>query len=298
MLGAVATLPAALLALDDVARGLAFAIGVLPAAMFGLAPTRRGRLAAVALGVMTGLPLFLGGLLAGAPVLAVATVAGLGVGSAALAARSRLGTIVMSLCLPMVGVGLSYTVAKAAAAAGLMVAGSIATCLVAMLWPERAAPPAGAPATARPTLDYGIRLGAAGATAAAIGFLLDLEHVGWPVAAALLVMRPAADMQRLRSVGRILAVVAGALAGGALVRLGPPAAVYGLAAIAAVAGAAATHRSRWYVTSAFTTFLVFLLLLHSNPDEAASRFDERVLETLLGVGVAYLYGLVLARDRR
>jgi hypothetical protein len=76
-------------------------------------------------------------------------------------------------------------------------------------------------------------------------------------------MRPAAEMQRLRSVGRILA------------------------------GAGGTHRSRWYVTSAFTTFLVFLLLLYSDPQDAASRFNERVLETLLGVGIAYVYGLGL-----
>jgi uncharacterized membrane protein YccC len=179
---------------------------------------------------------------------------------AALAARFRLGTIAMTLCLPMFGVGLSYPdVGKAAGAAALMV----------------------------------LCLGAAGATAAAIGFLLDLEHVGWACAAALLVMRPSADMQRLRSAGRILAVAAGALAGAALVRLHPPAGVYSVALIAALAAAAATRRSRWYVTSAFTTLLVFLLLLYSDPQTATKRFNERLLETLLGVAIAYLYGLAL-----
>jgi uncharacterized membrane protein YccC len=138
-----------------------------------------------------------------------------------------------------------------------------------------------------------VRLGAAGATAAAIGFLLDLEHVGWACAAGLLVMRPSADMQRLRSAGRILAVAAGALAGAALVRLHPPAGVYSVALIAALAAAAATRRSRWYVTSAFTTLLVFLLLLYSDPQTATKRFNERLLETLLGVAIAYLYGLAL-----
>jgi uncharacterized membrane protein YccC len=125
--------------------------------------------------------------------------------------------------------------------------------------------------------------------------LLDLAHVGWACAAALLVMRPVAEMQRIRSVGRIAAVAAGALAGIVLIRLGPPAAVYSLAAIVAVAAAAATHRSRWYVTSAFTTFLVFLLLLHSDPQDAVSRFNERLLETLLGVGIAYVFGLALPK---
>jgi hypothetical protein len=55
------------------------------------------------------------------------------------------------------------------------------------------------------------------------------------------------------------------------------------------------------VTSAFTTFLVFLLLLYSDPHDATRRFNERVLETLLGVGLAYVFGLrlpALAQRRR
>ncbi len=199
----------------------------------------------------------------------------------------------MTLSLPMVGVGLSYSdLGKAAALAGVMVVGSAFACLVSMSWPEHAAAPSSA-RVPKPTLEYGVRLGAAGATAAAVGFLLDLEHVGWACAAALLVMRPAAEMQRLRSVGRIVAVALGALAAIGLVRLSPSAWAYSLAAIAAAAAAGATHRSRWYATPAFTTFLVFLLLLYSSPQDAASRFNERVLETLLGVGLAYAFGLGL-----
>jgi hypothetical protein len=47
--------------------------------------------------------------------------------------------------------------------------------------------------------------------------------------------------------------------------------------------------------------MVFLLLLYSNPHDAASRFNERLLETLLGVGLAYTFGLglpALAQRRR
>jgi hypothetical protein len=303
-LAAMYSLPAAIVALNDTQKGIALAVGVLPGAIAGLLPRRRGRLAIVVLGTAIGVPMFLGGLLAGVPVLAVMVIAGLGVGAAALAARFRLGTIAMTLCLPMFGVGLSYSdIGKAAGLAGLMVLGSVFACLVSMLWPERPAPTRRSPppAAAKPTLEYGIRLGAAGATAAAIGFIADLEHVGWACAAALLVMRPSADMQRLRSAGRILAVAVGALAGAALVRLHPPAGVYSVAIIAVLAGAGATHRSRWYVTAAFTTFLVFLMLLYSDPHTATRRFNERVLETLLGVGIAYFYGLAipaLARQRK
>jgi hypothetical protein len=196
----------------------------------------------------TGVPMFIGGLLAGVPVLAVLAIVGLGIGSALLAARYRLGWVAMTLSLPMVGVGLSYSnLGKAAAIAGLMVLGSAFACLVSMFWPEHAAAASPAPMP-KPTLGYGVRLGAAGATAAAVGFLLDLEHVGWACAAALLVMRPAAEMQRLRSVGRIVAVAIGALAAIGLVRLSPSAWAYSLAAIVAVAAAGATHRSRWYAT--------------------------------------------------
>lgn len=301
VLGAMYALPGAVVILSDRSRGLALAVGVLPAAIAGLMPTRRGRVAIVVLGTSIGVPMFIGGLLANVPVLAVLAIAGLGVVSALLAARSRLGQIAMTLSLPMVGIGLSYSnLGKAASVAGLMVLGSVFACLVAMLWPEHAAVPSSVTGP-KPTLEYGVRLGAAGATAAAIGFLLDLEHVGWACAAALLVMRPAAEMQRLRSVGRVLAVAIGALAAIAIVRLGPSPWVYSLAALAAVAGAAATHRSRWYVTPAFTTFLVFLLLLYSRPQDAASRFNERVVETLLGVGIAYAFGLglpALARELR
>jgi uncharacterized membrane protein YccC len=106
-------------------------------------------------------------------------------------------------------------------------------------------------------------------------------------------MRPAADMQRLRSAGRVVAVAVGAFAGVTLARAGAPAIVYSVAVVAAVAAAAATRRSRWYVTAAFTTFLVFLLLLDARPQDAGSRFNERLLETPLGVGLAYLFGLLL-----
>ena len=165
-LGAIYALPAAVVVLSDRPRGLALAVGVLPAAIVGLMPTRRSRLAIVVLGTSIGVPMFVGGLLAHVPVLAVAAIAGLGVGSALLAARFRLGQVAMTLSLPMVGIGLSYTdLGKAAGLAGLMVLGSLFACAVSMFWPEhRAAGSSGAgPGPTRPSLGYGIRLGAAGA---------------------------------------------------------------------------------------------------------------------------------------
>jgi hypothetical protein len=51
------------------------------------------------------------------------------------------------------------------------------------------------------------------------------------------------------------------------------------------------------VTPFFTTFLVLVMLLYSNPTVANEqwRFAERVDETIVGVGLAYVFGLLLPR---
>ena len=294
MLGASYAAPAAIVAATDVRKGLAMAVGTLPAAIFGLPARRRGRLVLGVLGFLVGVPMVVGSVLAGVPALAVLAIALAGIGAAAVAARSPVGMVAMVLSLPMLGIGLSYTdIVTSAELAGLMVAGSVWGCAVSMLWPER--PPRPRLPGVRPTLQYGVLLGLAGATAAAIGFLAGLEHVGWATGAALLVMRPSKEMQQLRSVGRVLAVLAGALAGTALVQATSSPGWYSVAIVAAVAAAAGTSGSRWYVAPAFTTGLVFLLLLYAEPENAAHRFNERVLETTLGVGLAYLYGLAVPK---
>ena len=94
VLGAMYALPGAVVILSDRSRGLALAVGVLPAAIAGLMPTRRGRVAIVVLGTSIGVPMFIGGLLANVPVLAVLAIAGLGVARrcslpARASARSR-----------------------------------------------------------------------------------------------------------------------------------------------------------------------------------------------------------------
>ena len=73
-------------------------------------------------------------------------------------------------------------------------------------------------------------------------------------------------------------------------RASPPDAVYAVLCVGLLASAAATCSSRWYISSAFTTFSVFLLLLFDHPEQTAQKFDERVVETILGVALAYLFG--------
>jgi len=297
LLGALCALPAAAVTLNDVSRGLAFAIGVLPALIVGVQPTRRRRPLVIVVGSLIGASIVVGSVLSHQPWLAVLGIFLLAVGAAELAGRRPVGRLLMTLGLPLVAVGLSYTdLAEACGLAAVMALGSVYACLVSLAWPEGPVGPARPVAPLR--RDYGIRLGVAAAIAAAVGFALDFDHVGWACAAALLVMRPSAEMTQQRSVGRLAAVTAGAGAAVILANQTSSTAVYALATVVVLAAASATHTSRWYVTSAFTTFFAISLLIYADPTEGVSRFNERVLETVLGVGLAYFFGLVvpLVRD--
>ncbi|GAA4695684.1 FUSC family protein [Nocardioides conyzicola] len=296
--GLLLALPAAAVAVHDVQLAALLAVGVIPAGILPLAPRRRGRLRAAVVGYLAGASIVLGSALAVWPPLAVAGLFVVAVLAGRVAADQPAGALVLSLCLPLMGAGLSYPGVRSSWDLGLtLVLGSTWALLVATCWPER--PPASAaaapPAPTRAVMArFGLLAGTTGAVCAAIGFGLDLEHVGWPVIAGLIVMRPVPDVQRMRSVDRIADVVVGALLAIGLVATDAPAWVFGAAIALVVVAATATAASRWYLTPAYTTFLVFVLLLATDPEDARSRFWERVLETALGIGVAALVALVLA----
>ncbi|HEX5094355.1 MAG TPA: FUSC family protein [Acidimicrobiia bacterium] len=294
--GAAFAIPAALAMPVSVDKGLALGFGVLPAAIVGIAPRRRDRVRIVLMGVLMGVPLAVGASLASWPVLAVASVFVLAVGAAQLSTKRPVGRIALSLSVPLVGVGLSYNAGKGAGVALLIVAGSVFAMTVAMLWPQHDAPEhVRVVVPAESMLGYGVRLGLAGGTAAAIGFWFEWEHVGWAAAAAMLVMRPSIEMQELRSWGRVASVIIGGLAAAGLAHATTAPGWYSLAIIVVIAGAGATYASRWYVTPTFTTFIAISLLVYANTDTAQSRFNERVGETLLGVALAYFFGLLVPR---
>jgi hypothetical protein len=305
LLGTIYAVPAAVVVLTDPVRGIAFAVGVLPAAATGLPGPRRARVAIAVVGAVMGLCMLVGSLLTQVPVVAVPAVFALCVGAAVAAPRGRAGQLAMVLGVPLIAIGLSYDdPGEIVGAALLMLLGSVYACLVALAWPARPAPepPATRSVGGRAMLGYGVLLGLAGSTGAAIGFLLHLDHVGWVCGAALLVMRPSQGLLRLRGIDRVWSVLVGAAAGCALVLLRPPPVVLAVAVVVALAALAATKGSNRYVTPIFTTFLVFLLLLVDNPEETTGRFFERMGETLLGVALAVIFGLLvpalLARRHR
>ena len=298
LFGAVCAVPSALVMFNDVSRGVACAVGVIPAAFVGVSAARHRRVGVLIVGATAGISMVVGSVLAGEPWLAVTGIFVLAVVTAELARRRPVGRLAVTLALPLVGVGLSFTeVSDALGLAVVIIAGSAYAWAVSLVWPQR--PVSTTPdSPAVPAGDYGIRLGLAGAIAAALGFALDLDHVGWPCAAALLVMRPSIEMTQLRSLGRVASVFIGAGAAVVFVGQDPRTAAYALSAIVVVTGAAATRTSRWYVTSMFTTFLVIVLLAQAGPSEAVQGFNERVAETAAGVALAYLFGMVVPTIRR
>ena len=298
--------PAAAAALVvDSRTGVALAVAVIPAVSVPLAPRRGGRVVIVVVGGICAAAILLGSVLALSPVAAVSGLFALCVLIAGLGGRRRVATLALNLALPLVSVGFSYAgPSTAAPLAVLFVAGAVWAWLVSLAWPTHsraAAPGEGAMGTpAAPGWAYGVQLGLAGATCAGIGFALHFDHVGWATAAAMLVTRPSAALFARRVLGRPISVLVGAVVAIALLETSPAAPVTAVVLVAVVAAAAAAARSAWYVTPAFTTFLVFLLLGGADPGQAEAHFGERIGETLLGVTIAVAFGLLVhcAVDRR
>lgn len=301
LFGALLAAPAVIVSLFDTGAGAALAIGVLPVAGVRMPATRRARVSTLAIGVLAGASIVLGALLAQAPVFAVAAMVALCVVGAVVSVHGAAGKLAFGLCLPLVAIGLSFNAVTTAVSAGaIMVAGAVWAYLVSLMWPERAPDPeeaARAASRTRPPtrrlVGFGLAMGAAVGIAATIGFLLEFDHVGWACAAALLVMRPVRRQLVARSVGRALSVTIGAFAASALMAFAPAPPAIAVSLLLALAAMAATQRSRWYITAAFTTFVAFLVILQADPGDGAGRFTERVLETLLGVGLALVFGALL-----
>jgi hypothetical protein len=296
LLGAIYALPSMIVIPFSPVIGLGLAVGVLPVAAFNLPGYRSGRRAILLVGSVSGVCFVLGSLLTQQPVVAVVAMFLLGVGFALWARRTPAGRLAMALCLPLIGIGLSFDdVALAAAVAGVMVLGAAYAWGVSMLWPEHQIP---LPVRdSEPTRDemllYGALLGGAAAVAAGLGYALGLDHVGWATGAALLVMRPVREQLILRSVGRASSVVVGAFGAAVFALLTPTPLATSLVVGAVIAALSATQTSRWYIAPAFTTFVALTLILQAPGERPGARFLERTIETAIGVGVALVFGALV-----
>lgn len=296
--GAVYAIPATVVTARNPGVGLPLAIGVLPACLLPMPPTRKTRIRLFVLGTTMGVSILMGGALGHLPHLATAVLlAGAVVLAAVACSRFRSGQIVLYLAAPLVAVGLSYGSdwARSMGAMLLLTLGACYAWLASLVWPERPTPEAVDPN--RPgvstMLRYGLSLGAGAAIAYLIASASDVDHPGWAPAACLLVARPVTGLLKTRAIGRILAVTLGAVLAIAVVNASLESLALAALAAGTVTAAAATRGSRWYVTSGFTTFLVFLMLLLPDPAQATQKLGERLTETILGVSLALVFGIVI-----
>ena len=146
-----------------------------------------------------------------------------------------------------------------------------------------------------PARDYGIRLGLAGAIAAAIGFALDLATSGalrGSIARhASLDRDDPAPQPRSRRFGlhRCRCSRRVRRSGSPRRRL--------RAARMRRSPAPRRHAAPLVSHSLLTTFLVIVLLAQAGPNQAVRGFDERVAETALGVAIAYVFGMLVPATR-
>ncbi|GAC67649.1 FUSC family protein [Gordonia soli] len=308
LVGALTATPAAAVAVADVRAGAALAVGAIPALVLGVPRDRRRRAILLSAGLILGIPMLVGATVAPIPAVAVATIVAiplLATWSAPRLGRPRLSMLLITMAPPLIGLGFSMDgFSSGVTVTMLFVAGSVVAYGAALAIPIRwiADAPEDRPTPVLPGIGYGVRVALVGAITASAGFALDLDHVGWACAAALLVIRPDRNLQEWRTVGRFISVFVGALTAAAIVDIAPPAAVIAAALVVALAAAAATRGSRWYILPTFTTFLVILLLAYPDVGEAQSRLLERLGETVFGLAVAAIVGLarpaLVARVRR
>lgn len=276
----------------EVLSGTYLLIGSIPAAIVGLAPRRDARKPALIIGVLFGASMLLGSILAIWVPLAVAGMFGVGYLSAQVAARKPAGVVALSVILPLTAAGLTYDgIENSAKVSGLMVLGAIGSYVWAMVLPQFDGEVAPAQQLTRAEAKrYGLVLGVAGAVSTLVAFTLGVDFVGWLVASTMLVIRPTWDLLSARGVGRVASVVVGGTAAALLLLADLPAPAIAVVLWLVLVMMAATSTSRWYVTPAFTSFLILWALLYDQAERnnVKIKLHERISDTVIGVAVAFL----------
>ena len=294
--GTICALPAAVVLLAiNVNVGIVFAIGVLPVALMGVLPSNKQRLQALLLGIAFAVVYFLGTLVSQVPLVAVVALFGAAYGGVMLASEKPIGRAVLGLMLPALAVGLSSAPAQGLSVSLVMLVGALWATVVTMFWPEHGASAGQPPPTPdrHRTRTYALLLASAASLALLLGYAFDFRHLGWAPAAVVLVMRPQPDLLTSRGIGRVLATLAGVVFAWLVVRYQLPEPLLGVLVVGIIAAILATRTSRWYVTSAGTATLVILLIGASAPNVLGYTLTERLRDTLLGVALAYVFGVAV-----
>ncbi len=298
--GAVMALLALILIIKgEVLTGTSLLIGSIPAAIVGLPPKRKERKAVLVVGLLFSASILVGSILAVWPPLAVVGMFLMSYISVQVAAEKPLGVLALSVIMPLTAIGLTYVgIGESAKIAGLFALSSIGSYIWALVLPEyKGKIVRKGWLTKDQAKQYGLTLGIAAAVSTAVGFALDVQFVGWLVGSTLLVMRPNWDALKLRSAGRAISVFVGATSSALLLLLDPSYVTIAIVLWLVLVMMAATSESRWYTTPIFTSFLILWALLYgeSTRNNVAFHFSERVIDTLIGVSIAFVVGAVVPR---
>jgi hypothetical protein len=104
----IAAIPVIIIATGHVEAGLSLLLGALPASIMGLPPIRKQRRKIIVAGILIGVFLMLGSFMAQWAIVAVPGMFSLSFDAALLLSRRSFGTVALTICLPLAGVGLSY----------------------------------------------------------------------------------------------------------------------------------------------------------------------------------------------
>ena len=291
-----------LVAAGHLTVGIAFAIGLLPTSLMGIAPRRRLRLVYGVVGCLFGLGILLGSLIINAHDIVETAVLFFGICYVAtiLASLRPVGTLLLGILLPSLGVGTGYATSKAAGLMVAFMAGSIWSSVVMLPWPEskpdenvRARLAAMRPKHVK---TYGALLGLTAATSIFIGHFFDIPYPGWIATAAMLVIRPVQDMTGWRGVGRAISTIAGTILVIVALKLSlshvETAIVCAVIAVLTIGA----RTSKLYVTPFGTAFLILTIELYGIGN-SANLYEvgrHRIVNNVVGALIALFYGLAVS----
>ena len=143
-----------------------------------------------------------------------------------------------------------------------------------------------------PALRFGIRL----ALAMTAGFLITLAfphfaHANWIILTIALIMRANYSVTRKRRWDRVTGTLIGCAVAVALILVSP--AWFLMAAMVAGIGLAHAYAGVRYRITAIGASISSLVLLHFSVPMAHPQFFERIVDTLIGAALSYVFGFLL-----
>ena len=306
--GAICALPAVpVIVAVNVSVGICLALGTVLVAFVGVPAQMSMRVRAYLIAVLFAAAYALGSVVGQWPVVAVLALSALAYVSVLITGQNPRSQLIAMLVVPGFAVGMNEPVPDGFVIASMF----LARRAVGHLRLGHVAPGAGWPggparfsALGGPAHDertkriYAVCFALAVGIALAIGFAKDFQHVAWAAAACAFVMRPDPGLLASRALGRALATILGVCAAAVLFKQGLGEAALAAITVFTVSAMIATRTSPWYVTSAGTGLLVLLMSGVSSTQQFQLSFHDRILETVIGAGLALLFGVVVPRAAR